>query len=145
MTPTKLAEAVETAKKVASKMRSLLGASYVYAENGTNPLRFTVEQLETLIEAAEGEERIQSALTTALVYFRKHDLIVEEVGKLILKEPPHQDAEVLVKALEEIREIYVGSEGFIAETAAEAYLQQEFRKQYDVAVEALTAWKGRGG
>jgi len=42
-----------------------------------------------------------------------------------------------VRALREIREIYCNMEGFIPETAPEAYVLQEIKKMYDTAVEAL--------
>ena len=47
-----------------------------------------------------------------------------------------------VRALREIREIYCNMEGFIPETAPEAYVLQEIKKMYDTAVEALNQTGG---
>lgn len=41
------------------------------------------------------------------------------------------------RALEEIREIYAGIEGFIPLTAPEGYQQHVLKQIYDVAVKAL--------
>lgn len=49
-------------------------------------------------------------------------------------------------ALEECREIYAGMEGFISETAPEAYCQQTIKKMYDCnrqAIASLTKALGR--
>ncbi|MFA5174683.1 MAG: hypothetical protein WC438_05875 [Candidatus Pacearchaeota archaeon] len=41
------------------------------------------------------------------------------------------------QALKEIIEEYTGMEGFITETAPEAYLQSVLKRIYDIAVEAV--------
>ena len=41
------------------------------------------------------------------------------------------------QALEEIREVYTGSDGFIPETAPEAYQQRLLKQMYDIAVKAI--------
>ena len=48
-----------------------------------------------------------------------------------------------IRALREIREIYCNMEGFIPETAPEAYVLQEIKKMYDTAVEALNHTGGK--
>ena len=47
----------------------------------------------------------------------------------------------LLQALEEIREIYAGMDGFIPETAPEAYQQTKLKQMYEVACEAIRAHK----
>jgi hypothetical protein len=48
----------------------------------------------------------------------------------------------LVGALEEIREIYAGMEGFIAERASEAYLQQTINNMWKACIKGLATHKG---
>ncbi len=43
------------------------------------------------------------------------------------------------KALEEIREIYAGMDGFITETAPEAYQEMIIRKMYKCSMNALAS------
>ncbi len=45
--------------------------------------------------------------------------------------------ETLVSALEAIREVYVGSDGFIPETCSEGYQQRLLKQMYQLAVDAL--------
>ena len=41
------------------------------------------------------------------------------------------------RALEEIREVYAGMDGFVPETCPEGYQQRLLKRMYDIAVEAL--------
>ena len=43
----------------------------------------------------------------------------------------------LIEALEEIREVWAGSDGFVAETAPEGYLQKLLKQCYTLAVYAM--------
>lgn len=47
--------------------------------------------------------------------------------------------QVLREAVHQIREIYVGSDGFVVETAPEAYQQHLIKQMYDEANVALAA------
>lgn len=51
---------------------------------------------------------------------------------------------VEIMALREIREIYCNMEGFIPETAPEAYVLQEIERMYKVAVDALAGTRADG-
>lgn len=41
------------------------------------------------------------------------------------------------RALEDIREVYAGMDGFVPETCPEGYQQTLLKRMYDIAVEAL--------
>jgi len=45
--------------------------------------------------------------------------------------------ESLKNALYDIREVFIGSEGFVPETCPEAYLKRLFRQMFDIANKAL--------
>ncbi len=48
-----------------------------------------------------------------------------------------QENETMSRALHEIKEIWTGSEGFIPETCAEAYLEELCKKMFSEAAKAL--------
>jgi hypothetical protein len=54
------------------------------------------------------------------------------------------EEEVLRAAMRDIYEVWAGSEGFIPETAPEAYQQQLIEQMRDIAAEYLTNSASRG-
>lgn len=59
------------------------------------------------------------------------------VSRVLSRPAPSAQVESYYRGLCEIREIYCNMEGFIPETAAEAYVLQEIKKMYDTAVEFI--------
>lgn len=78
------------------------------------------------------EEGRGCSICDSLVHYKKSD--IKE-----LQDHINWRVNTLRHALEEIREIYVGMEGVIVETAPEGYQQYILKQIYDVAIKALNA------
>lgn len=84
---------------------------------------------------AQGHDSYEAVFKVRALFKKRLESLSENSSK---RDDGVHGCDKLLTALEEIREVYAGSEGFIPETAPEAYIQKLFREKYDIAVKALS-------
>lgn len=114
---------------------------------GENRMNWTKEKLDELATALKNLND-QNIGWLAIVCTNSFEAEGDTYRDLSLQREAATDLPKLIAALEavdikvrETMEVYIGSEGFHPKTAPEAYLQQEFKRMYDAATEALQAIK----